>query len=290
MSEPGAVDLPEWPRALPADQDEVRRWHADNRAAWNQGAARYTEHRERALTRLRAGQGAIHPVEAANLATRGPLRDWCDLAIHLQCASGFDTLSLLQLGAHRVVGIDIADAHIANARWTAEALGADAEFHLADVLDPPAQLDGSADLVYTGRGAINWVADIVAWARVVARLLAPGGVVHLFDDHPVTWLFDPTEDGGLAPTGYDYHGAAVSARGWTREYIGDLGLAESELAVMHERLWRLGDVVQALLGAGLVLDHLGEHPQRYWDNYSALSEDVRAKLPMTFSVMAHKPM
>ena len=288
MSTHRAVDLPDWPRPLPGDAQDVARWHSDNRAAWSQAAAHYTENRERALARLKEGEGAIHPVEATNLSTRGLLRDWCRLAIHLQCASGYDTLSLLQAGARRVIGVDIAEEHTANARWTAEALGADAEFHCADVLDPPAVLDGRADLVYTGRGAINWVADIEAWAAVVARLLVPGGVLHLFDDHPFTWLVDQ-RDGDLVLTGHDYHGTAVSARGWTSEYIGDLGLAEEDLAVMHERLWRISDVVNALVGAGLVIERVGEHPDAYWDNLSTVGQATRRRLPMTFSVMARMP-
>ena len=40
------------------------------------------------------------------------LEKWCYTAIHLQCAAGHDTLSLLNLGAHRVIGVDISDKMI----------------------------------------------------------------------------------------------------------------------------------------------------------------------------------
>ena len=45
----------------------------------------------------------------------------------------------------------------------------------ADVLETPHDLDGTADLVYTGRGAILWLQDLDAWAAVLRRLLAPDG-------------------------------------------------------------------------------------------------------------------
>jgi hypothetical protein len=40
----------------------------------------------------------------------------------------------------------------------------------------------------------SWIFDLDAWAHVVARLLKPGGIAHIFDDHPVIWLFDETAE------------------------------------------------------------------------------------------------
>ena len=44
---------------------------------------------------------------------------------------------------------------------------------------------GDFDLVYTTLGVLCWLPDIDLWARVVARLLRPGGRLVLRDDHPV---------------------------------------------------------------------------------------------------------
>ena len=56
---------------------------------------------------------------------------------------------------------------------------------------------------------------------MIARLLKPGGAVSVFDDHPVTWLFDP-ETEMLVATGYDYFAHSDSSQGWPATYIGDL--------------------------------------------------------------------
>jgi SAM-dependent methyltransferase len=273
------------PREPARDAGEVAVWHADNRVSWNQGAVRYTEVVEQTIARLRAGEGNLHPIEVALL---GDLASWCGTAIHLQCASGYDTLSLHLAGVPRVVGVDISDVHIDNARATAEAVGIDATFHRCDVLDTPAALDGTADLVYTGRGALNWLADLDAWAAVVARLLAPGGVVSVFEGHPYQWLVEE-RDGGLVLSGLDYFGAAVTSTGWPDTYIGDLGLDEDALAPMHEQLHPLSAIVMALLRAGLVLEHLGEHPVDYWPAFPEVPDDVLRRLPQTFSLLARKP-
>ena len=35
------------------------------------------------------------------------------------------------------------------------------------------------DIVYTGRGALCWLPDIPAWAKIVAGLVKPGGFLYL---------------------------------------------------------------------------------------------------------------
>ena len=78
-----------------------------------------------------------------------------------------------------------------------DALGARARWVRADVLETPHDLDGTADLVYTGRGALCWMTDLDAWAAVVARLLRPGGRLVLFEGHPLDFMWE-TEASGYA--------------------------------------------------------------------------------------------
>ena len=269
----------------PADNpDEVKKRHTDNRNAWNEAAVKYSQELDEAIAFIKAGKSSLHPIERANL---GDLNKWCDTAIHLQCASGRDTLSLLNEGAKRAIGVDISDVHIENAKALASATNANATWYRCDVLDTPRELDESADLVYTGRGALCWIHDIDSWSRVVARLLKPGGVFHLYDDHPLTWLFDQGER-DLAFTNLDYFGCSMSDKGWGAEYIGDLGKPIEEMAIKHERLWPLAVVVQALIDSGLTIEILGEYNDEYWNPFPHLNEEQKSKIPMTFSVKARK--
>ena len=76
---------------------------------------------------------------------------------------------------------------IACARRKTAALatpGCQASWYCCDVLAAPPALDGTADLVHTGRGALYWMMDLDAWDRVVCRLLKPGGKLHVFEGHP----------------------------------------------------------------------------------------------------------
>lgn len=268
-----------------ADLDEVRRRHADNREGWNEGAQAYTAGLEDALAALRRGESNIHPRERALL---GDLRAWCGTAIHLQCASGRDTLSLWLEGAHRVIGVDISDVHIANARRLSTALQAPAEWHRCDVLDTPESLTGQADLVYTGRGALCWLHDLKGWAQVIARLLKPGGMALIFDEHPASWLFDNNVE-TYQYANVDYFQFALASRGWPDAYIGSLGRPRGEHARKHERLWPLSEIFQALTAAGLRIEHLGEYPDEYWDVFPNLRSELRGKIPLTMSLLARKP-
>jgi SAM-dependent methyltransferase len=268
------------------DNDEIRRRHADNRAAWNEGAVRYTQNIEQVTLSLKNGVSNLHPLERAHL---GNLADWCNIAVHLQCASGHDTLSLWLEGAKNVIGIDISDVHIANAQQISSALNAPATWYCCDVLDTPHELNGIADLVYTGQGAICWIQDIENWAKVIQRLLKPGGKFHILDDHPFTWLFD-TDAKVLKASNLNYFSHAESNKGWPTTYIGKLSIPFNNLTNKWERIWTLADIVNALIKSGLTIQYLGEHPDEYWTSFPNLKPELRGRIPLTFSILAIKPV
>ena len=84
-------------------------------------AAIYERDEPRDIAMLRSGGTSLMPQEQAAL---GDLAGWCKRAIHLQCAGGTDTLSLLRQGAHAVIGVDISPRMIACARRKTAALNA----------------------------------------------------------------------------------------------------------------------------------------------------------------------
>lgn len=267
------------------EPEEVRARHAANRIGWNEGAAHYTAELDETIDFLHNGGSNLHPIERANL---GDLRTWCTTAIHLQCASGRDTLSLWNEGVAQVIGVDIADVHIDNARHITAALNAPATWYCCDVLDTPHELDGSADLVYTGRGALCWLHDLTTWAAVVHRLLKPGAIFHVLDDHPAAWLFD-ADAATLIASKIDYFEHSEVSRGWPTTYIGDLNRPLEQHAKKYERLWPLATIFQALSGAGLVVDYLGEHRESYWEPFPNLQPHLARRIPMTFSLRARRP-
>jgi hypothetical protein len=54
------------------------------------------------------------------------------------------------------------------------------------------------------------------------------------------------------------------------------------------RQWRLGEVMNALVGAGLTLERFEEHPDLFWNQFPHLPEDARRRLPHTYSLLMRK--
>ena len=273
--------------ATTAEAGDPRAMHAANRAAWDEAAERYEGWFEESVALIRGGGTNLFGVEHDLLgdlrAGRGTRR-----AIHLQCAGGRDTLSLWNAGAGEVVGVDFSPRMLALARRLSDAVGAPARWIEADVLETPHELDGTADLVYTGRGSLLWLGDLDAWAAVIRRLLAPDGRFVCFEGHPAEWLFDADEDGRLVATDYDYFGGVEASRGWAPEYIDRLSIPDDEQHWKFARAWTLGEIVTAVAGAGLRIERLEEYPVDWWAGHRDLRPEDRGRIPLSFGLVARR--
>lgn len=218
--------------------------------------------------------------------------------LHLQCHFGMDTLSWARLGA-TVTGVDMSPASVRLATSLAEELGfADARFIESNVYDLPTILDGTFDVVYTSRGVLNWLPDVRAWARVVAHFVAPGGIFFITEGHPIMNVF---ENEGVQPgelrLAYPYwehpDPMVFPAIGSYADPDADVG-DETEHSFDHG----LGEIVTALIDAGLVIETLIEHPFLDWkvdftveapDGTWIMPPDGAGQLPLMFSLRARKP-
>jgi SAM-dependent methyltransferase len=219
--------------------------------------------------------------------------------LHLQCHFGIDTLSWARLGA-RVTGVDFSPAAIRLAREIAADIGiGDARFIESNVYELPDRLEGEFDVVYTSRGVLGWLPDIRDWARVVAHFLAPGGTFFITEAHPV---FNAFQDEGVAPGElrliYPYwehrDPLVFDVKGSYADPDADFG--EQKL---HGWDHGLGEIVTALIDAGLRIESLEEHPFLYWAaDFLVESEPGGERfilppgpgeLPLSFSLRATKP-
>ncbi len=281
------ADTPLVRPATAAEAADVAAMHATTRAAWDEAAERYERWLDEAIALIRGGGSNLFEAE---LDLIGDLHGRCRRAIHLQCAGGRDTLSLWNLGADEVVGVDFSPRMLELAARLTEATAAPARWVLSDVLDTPHELDGTGDLVYTGRGSLIWLQDLDAWAAVVARLLSPDGRFVLFEGHPVEWLFDVDADGHWIATDYDYFSGPEASKGWAPEYIDRLAIIEGDQSWKFARSWTLGEVITALLGAGLRLERVTEHPVDWWGGHADVRAEERGRIPLSFSVVARGPV
>jgi SAM-dependent methyltransferase len=208
---------------------------------------------------------------------------------HLQCHFGLDTLSWARHGA-RVTGLDFSAPAVEAARGLAAEIGVEADFVCADVYEAPAALGGrSFDIVYVNVGAINWLPDIRRWAGVVAELLHPEGVLYMKEAHPFSWVFG--DDDLTVESDYFAH---------RNDYDEPGTYTDPDAPTVHNRTeeWQhpLGEVVNALIGAGLTLELLGEHGHTAWRRWPFMEKDGSVyrmpkgtpRLPLMCSLRARK--
>jgi len=170
--------------------------------------------------------------------------------LHLQCATGEATAQLVERGA-LVTAVDVSAEEIEVARERAP----DVAYYHADVHELPLELHrGRFDLVFTGGDVLGSIRDLDQWLAGIVAALKPGGTLLLYDGHPVTERVDPLGH-------------------WRDNYF-----EESD-----ERPWRLDEVVNAVVGAGLRMTRLAE----FQTFYKGIQRDRR--VPWDFALIAEKP-
>lgn len=247
-----------------------------NRRSWNAATEAHNAHKETQAEFLAGGGSTLFP-EELDLLGEVNGRD----LLHLQCNAGQDSLCLARLGA-RVTGVDVSDTAIEAARELARVTGLAATFERADLFD---WLEGAARegrrwaLAFSSYGCVSWLPDLDVWARGIAGVLRPGGRFVLVEFHPAALVFDeqgnpgwPYSSGGepmvLEEGVGDY--VADSGEGLTPSGYADGKGGEKRFHNPHrayEFQWGLGEIVNALLGAGLRLERLEEY--RYANGWKA---------------------
>ncbi len=216
-------------------------------------------------------------------------------ALHLQCHIGIDTIRLLLAGASEVVGVDFSPRAIAAARSIAERTRSPATFVQGDVTALPEGVPREAfDLVFTSYGTIQWLPDLEGWAESIATRLAPGGVFHIIDVHPFTWVFD--DDAPAPPLSvrypyfhrdpfyYEEHGSYADR---------DANLVADSYSWQHT----FSEIVGVLARRGLVVESLREYPVCAWKAFEFMTQGddglwrlapEAGEIPLMFALTARR--
>ncbi len=263
-----------------------------NNALWDEWTEIHEGSEFYNLAGFKRGGSRLKPYELDEIGSVAGLE-----VLHLQCHFGMDTLSFARLGA-KVTGADFSLAAVELARSIATEIGhPDARFVQSDLYDLPGVLEGQFDLVYTSNGVLGWLPDIRRWAEVVANFVRPGGRFYITEIHPVVQVFD---DDDVAPgelrLRYPYwehpEPLAFSVQGSYADPAATVA-APTEYGWDHG----LGEIVTALIDAGLRIESLREYPFVNWptpilveaaDGTHRLPSGSRGELPLFFSILASK--
>ena len=268
--------------------------NADNLAHWNEVTAHHVASPFYRTEDFRKGEIVLDPVVRDAIGDVAGQR-----LLHLQCHFGLDTLSWARRGAS-VTGLDFSAVAVAAARELAVdvGLGDVARFVEADVHDAVTALGGETfDVVFTSYGVLAWLPDVRRWADVAASLVAPGGFLYLAEIHPASQVLDDEPGIEDLRIGYPYWTPPTGPLRF--EESGTYADVEADIE-LPEYVWLhgLGDVVTALVDAGLVLEFVHEHPFTVFqqlpfmtqgdDGWWRLPAD-QPPFPLLFSLRASRP-
>ncbi len=251
-----------------------------NKTAWDRRTEIHSESAFYNVDGFLSGDTSLNPIE---------LEIFKEVAgksvLHLQCHFGLDSLSLTRLGAE-VTGVDLSSSAIVKARSLAKEAQLDAQFICSDVCQLRDVDSKQYDFVYSSYGVICWLPDLTQWANVIAASLKPGAEFHLIEFHPFYDVF----------AGYPYFNTFepyVESESTYTENAGD----ETQTIVTWAHA--ISEVLNALIGAGLMIKSFDEYDYSPYDCFEGLVETTAGKfqlikngepVPLLFSVVAEKPM
>ena len=261
------------------------RYVAANRAAWEASAPLHR--RGASWQRLaegfaRPGFSCLDAVETEALTREGVAGK---AVAQLCCNNARELLSVKSMGAGRCVGFDQADAFLEQGRELAEIAGLELELVSGDVYAVPARFDAAFEIVLVTIGVFGWLPDLPGFFAVAARLLRPGGLLVVHEQHPITNLFEVGDPDPFALRHSYFRPLPFEER---QAVVYD-GSATPEVAPYYWFVHPLGDTVTAALEAGLRLERLREYP----DNISSVEYDVLAtrpgvELPLSYLMTARQ--
>ncbi len=266
------------------------KYRKTNLALWNERTEIHAKSEYYDVEGFKAGRNSLHSIELEEL---GDVRG--KSLLHLQCHFGMDTLSWTRLGA-TVTGADFSDKAIALAKSLSEELHIPARFVQTDIYELPNVLEDEFDIVFTSYGVLCWLPDMPRWGELVAHFLKPGGTFYIVEFHPTMYMFDDAEEITELRVAYSYFHKDEPDM-W--EVQGTYADREAPTTQNREYGWThsLGDIVNALIDAGLRIEFLHEFPYCADKMLPMMEQDAEGwwrlpkyddYLPLMFSLKATK--
>ena len=264
--------------------EQYANYFAANKDLWNNRTHVHKDSSFYDLPAFLAGKSSLKEIELNEIGNITGKR-----ILHLQCHFGMDSLSLARMGA-KVIGVDLSDIAVHEAKKLNNDLGLDAEFVCCNVYDLKDHLDEKFDIVFTSYGVIGWLPDLDKWAETIAHFLKPSGFFYMAEFHPVVWMLDENFD----KVKYYYHNQeliVVEAHG---TYANpDADLQGKEYSWNHS----ISEVLNALIKRGLQLDFFNEYSYSPYPCFKNIVQgadgnwrvkSLEDKIPIVYSLKATK--
>jgi ubiquinone/menaquinone biosynthesis C-methylase UbiE len=106
------------------------------------------------------------------------------------------------------------------------------------------------DLAVTECGIFIWIADLDAWMRNAYKVLKKDGKLVVSDFHPLSIIAEEKNGSVILRKSYFDQGP----KAYESEFWG-----EKDVPPATEFLWKLGDIINAAIHAGFLINHVEEY-------------------------------
>ncbi len=261
----------------------------ENLEMWNDWASLHAQSDFYDLEGFKKGRCTLYPIAVEEMGdvTGKSL-------LHLMCHFGMDTLSWARQGAE-VTGVDFSDKAIEIACSLSKELSIEANFVCSNLYDLPVKLNGKFDIVFTSAGVLCWLPDIKRWAEIISHYLKQGGFFYILEGHPFMNMLLTDSQDVVEPeiTKPYFYTAEPEIYESTGSYTGQ---KTDRVHTGNEWAHSMGDIINALISAGLQIEFLHEFPYIYFKAVPYMEQDEEGywripgdKIPLIFTLKATKP-
>lgn len=266
---------------IPAS-DDLKRYFDANRKMWDSWTGLHEKSDFYNVEDFKSSRNSLKPIEIEEVGDVSGKS-----MLHLQCHFGLDSLSWAAKGC-QVTGVDFSQSATKLATALSKELNIPAQFICSDIFDLPNKLDQQFDIVFTSYGVLNWLSDLNKWAETIARFQKPSGLFYIIEFHPLVGMLN---DNG------EFEFAYFNNKNPER-FVQQGSYAAPKTDLSHESFeWAhgLGEIVTALLQAGLRIEYLHEFPFSSYNCYPFLEEkspdqyvlkNKSNSMPLMFSIKA----
>ena len=259
-----------------------------NQQLWDQWTGEHEKSTFYDLAGFRAGKDRLRSIELSELGDVSGKS-----LLHLQCHFGLDTLAWARRGAI-VTGVDLSEKSVALARSLSQDLAIPATFVSCDIYQLPAKLTGTYDIVFTSYGVLHWLRNLQSWGQIIAHFLKPNGIFYIVEDHPTFRMFTTEEETKIKLANSYFFSETPERVEGTGSYATD---NQGESASYYIWNHSLGEVLNALIQAGLTIEFLHEFPYAARAKFAFMEKGADGwwrlppnypQIPFLFSLQARK--
>ncbi len=254
-----------------------------NRAAWDQAAPLHrSQNHDRLLKAFsEPGFSCLNDIEITRLKA-------LDIAgkdvAQICCNNGRELLSVKNIGAGRCVGFDGYEGFVEQARDIASAGMIECEFVCTDIYDIGPQYYASFDVVTITIGVLSWMPELDKFFAVLGKLLRPGGVLFIYEQHPILDMIEPAAADDPVVWELSYFSKEPYVDTECLDYYGG-GSYESK--PLYSFSHTMAEIIMAGVNNKMAVEHFEEHPDHISNTWWNV-EKHGPELPMSYALVLRR--